>query len=866
MLSIAAGPAVTEGGTAEFTISAEPASPAELVVDVSVTQGADDDYLPDAVPGSVTIAGGATTAALSIVLPEDAVDEADGEITATLEARAGSYEVGTASARVAVHDNDELSVLSIAAGPAVTEGGTALFTISAEPAPPAEVVVDVSVTQGADDDYLPEAVPGSVMLAGGATTATLSIVLPDDAVDEADGEIAATLEARAGSYEVGTASARLTVHDDDLPPLTASFRGVPDEHWGGGFAFEFELLFSEPLAPLSSATLRDEALQATHGTVRHAKRVVKGEHRHWTITVVPDAAADVTVTLAAAADCGGALCTADGRPLSNSVSATVAAAAPLTASFVDMPASHAGAGLFEFELRFSEDFPGRLPYTLLRDAAFEVEHGSVREAGRIEPGRNQRWRIAVRPDSHEPVTITLPAATDCAAARAVCTEAGRPLSNTVSETVAGLPPLTAEFVGMPASHDGENAFEFELRFSEDFPGRLPYTLLRDAAFEVEHGTVERAGRVEEEQNRRWTIGVQPDSHEDVTITLPAATDCGAPGAVCTEAGRPLSNTVSATVAGLRPGARVAGPALTLAWPTPRDGFAAPGGNDFAVRVDGGLRAVASTSLWQRGVVLTLAWPVRGEQAVAVDYLGSAMHPLRDGAGAAVPAWRDLPAVNETGLAAADGLALAAEAVRPPAAAGVSASFAGLGLGDAGLAVADIATDVRRLDLSGNGLVDIAALARLPALESLDLSDNAISDVSPLRGLTALRRLDLGGNDLVEVWPLADLPDLQVLVLDGNGVADVGALTHLARLEQLGLAGNAVSDLSPLADLGSLRRLDLGGNPARDLSPVGDLEGLVWLRLPAAGGAAPTHRLVRLRWLLAPGAPGTCLGCAALLSR
>ncbi|MYF31484.1 MAG: leucine-rich repeat domain-containing protein [Gammaproteobacteria bacterium] len=795
------------------------------------------------------------------------MDERKGILTATLMDGTG-YAVSKTfpDAAFIARDND-VPVVSIAAGEAATEGGTAEFAITAAPVPAADLEVSVSVTQGPDDDFLPDAPPTSVTIAAAATEATLSVELPDDSADEPDGVVTATILAHPDSYEVATASASLTVHDNDQPPLTAAFHDVPAEHWGKGFEFGFLLEFSEDLArELSSATLRDHALAATNATVTRAARVVKGENRRWMITVVPESGADVTVTLAATTDCStaGALCTEDGRPLSGSVSATVAAAPPLKAEFVDMPKSHDGTGVFEFELRFSEDFPGRLPYTLLRDEAFRVERGAVRKAGRVDQDQNQRWTIAVRPDSHEDVTVELPAVTDCDAPGAVCTEAGRPLSNTVTATVEGPPPLTAEFVGMPESHDGVGTFEFELRFSEDFPGRLPPRLLRDEAFEVTHGTVQRARRVEQEQNRRWTIAVQPDSHEDVTVELPAATDCDAVGAVCTEAGRPLSNTTTATVAGPQASAQVDGSVLTLAWETRRDGFALPSGKDFAVRVDGGLRAVASTSLWMRGVVLGLAEPVRPHQAVAVDYLGSAMHPLRDGAGDAEPAWRDLPAVNVTGVASAEGPAVRATAAnRPPVTDDVSASFAGLELGDTGLAVAGIGTDVRRLDLSRNGLADIATLARLRALESLDLSDNDIIDVSALRGLTALRRLDLGGNDIVEVWPLADLPDLEVLVLDGNRVADVGALTHMARLENLGLARNAVEDISPLADLRSLRRLDLGWNPVRDLSPVGDLQRLVWLRLPDAGGDAPTHRLVLLRWLLAPDTPGTCLGCAVL---
>ncbi len=112
-----------------------------------------------------------------------------------------------------------------------------------------------------------------------------------------------------------------------------------------------------------------------------------------------------------------------------------------------------------------------------------------------------------------------------------------------------LPPLTATFTGVPAEHDGRRLFSFELRFSEDFPGRFGYRVLRDHAFVVTGGRVREAKRIARGRNDRWTISVRPASFEDVTITLPAATDCGLPGAVCTEAGRKLANTVSATVGG-----------------------------------------------------------------------------------------------------------------------------------------------------------------------------------------------------------------------------------------------------------------------------------------------------------------------------
>ena len=109
-----------------------------------------------------------------------------------------------------------------------------------------------------------------------------------------------------------------------------------------------------------------------------------------------------------------------------------------------MPAEHDGKSLFRFELRFSEDFPGKAGLlALLRDEAFRVTNGTVRQAVRVEPGRNRRWTIAVRPDSYGDVTVELPATTDCAAAGAVCTEDGRPLSNSVSATGAWSAPELA---------------------------------------------------------------------------------------------------------------------------------------------------------------------------------------------------------------------------------------------------------------------------------------------------------------------------------------------------------------------------------------------------------------------------------------
>ena len=121
---------------------------------------------------------------------------------------------------------------------------------------------------------------------------------------------------------------------------------------------------------------------------------------------------------------------------------------------------------------------------------------------------------------------------------------------TSAATSAVLAALTAEFLDIPSSHNGQTAFTFELRFSEEFV--LSYVTLRDHAFTVTGGEVTKARRLDRESttaNIRWEITVTPNLSGDVTIVLPVTEDCNDQGAICTEDGRKLSNRTELTVAG-----------------------------------------------------------------------------------------------------------------------------------------------------------------------------------------------------------------------------------------------------------------------------------------------------------------------------
>ena len=119
-------------------------------------------------------------------------------------------------------------------------------------------------------------------------------------------------------------------------------------------------------------------------------------------------------------------------------------------------------------------------------------------------------------------------------------------------TISDAMPLTASFTNVPASHDGENVFTFNLSFSE--PVAVSYKVLRDQALSASNGTVRKCRRVDG-RNDLWEVHIEPDSHDDITVTLSSpSSDCDDSDAVCTAADKLLSNAPSATITG--PAAKV----------------------------------------------------------------------------------------------------------------------------------------------------------------------------------------------------------------------------------------------------------------------------------------------------------------------
>ena len=143
-----------------------------------------------------------------------------------------------------------------------------------------------------------------------------------------------------------------------------------------------------------------------------------------------------------------------------------AVAPPLTASVSEAPAEHRGRGKFTVQVAFSEEVAGGA-----KDAAatIQVTGGTLTRARRVDR-RKDLWALDIRPSSHEAVTVTLLATSDCAAAGAVCTADGRKLETALTHTVPG--PATLSVADARATEGEDATIDFAVTLSRAVAGEV----------------------------------------------------------------------------------------------------------------------------------------------------------------------------------------------------------------------------------------------------------------------------------------------------------------------------------------------------------------------------------------------------------
>ena len=167
-------------------------------------------------------------------------------------------------------------------------------------APPSNLSWNITVTPTGDDDVV------LVLASGRACNATGAICTTDGTT------LSETL-----TITIPRAVA------EQAPPLTARVESVPASH-DGVTAFTFELHFSQAPA-ISYTTLRNTAFEVTGATINRAGRQAPPSNQSWDITVTPTGDDDVVLVLPTGRACTatGAICTADGTALSQTLTITI---------------------------------------------------------------------------------------------------------------------------------------------------------------------------------------------------------------------------------------------------------------------------------------------------------------------------------------------------------------------------------------------------------------------------------------------------------------------------------------------------------------------------------------------------------------
>ena len=356
------------------------------------------------------------------------------------------------------------------------------------------------------------------------------------------------LQDLAGNAAASFTGQAVTNDTQAADSLTASVSQAPEFH-DGSATFIFELRFSEE-PRLGYKTMRDHVFTVTGGEVVKARRLAPPSNVGWEISVRPDSNGTVTVVLPATTDCDaeGAVCTEDGRPLSERVEVTVPGPQdedpPPPPQNNEATGSPAIAGTARVGETLTSGTSGISDADGMDNASFAYQW----LADDVEiSGATGSTLLLISGEVGKAIRVRVSFTDDAGNAEAVTSAATAAVAAAPEEEQSA--PLTATVSAAPSSHDGSATFTFELRLSEEPKNDFSYRTLRDHAFTVTGGEVVKARRLAPPSNIGWEITVRPDSNGTVTIVLPATEDCDDDGAICTGDGRMLSNRNEFTVSG-----------------------------------------------------------------------------------------------------------------------------------------------------------------------------------------------------------------------------------------------------------------------------------------------------------------------------
>ncbi|EJO5346818.1 leucine-rich repeat domain-containing protein [Clostridium botulinum] len=138
--------------------------------------------------------------------------------------------------------------------------------------------------------------------------------------------------------------------------------------------------------------------------------------------------------------------------------------------------------------------------------------------------------------------------------------------------------------------------------------------------------------------------------------------------------------------------------------------------------------------------------------------------------------------------------------------------------------------IKELNLHNKNIKSLKGIEYLKNIKKLDISDNGISDISYLKGLDSLESLNLYNNNIDNISSISNLSKLQYLNISKNKIADISYLKSLNYLQHLDLRENKIEYINALDGKISLVHLFIANNNIRDFSAISKLKYLKSLYL------------------------------------
>lgn len=211
---------VTEGGSAQFVVSATNGNASTMSVQIASAVGTAGAGDFTAIPGGtvLTFVPGDTSEVIAVATTQDAIDEPTEAFTVTLSG-AMNASLGDASATGTITDDDPAPVISIN-DPHVLEGNAGTrplaFTISLAGTSSQAVAVDFATADNtatiANNDYV--AASGQIVIPAGQSSATVNVTINGDTTVEGDETLRVNLSFPENAT-IGDAQGTGTIREDE---------------------------------------------------------------------------------------------------------------------------------------------------------------------------------------------------------------------------------------------------------------------------------------------------------------------------------------------------------------------------------------------------------------------------------------------------------------------------------------------------------------------------------------------------------------------------------------------------------------------------------------------------------------------------